>query len=208
MWHTTHPPARVHPGTDRADPRVLGDVQRQRSGGKSAAIRIRAAGGVLLVAHLALVAWITLRPLDVPWQLPANLRPFAGIRADLALGWQEAARRIVEGLALLAPLGVLLPMAGGRLDASPLASLFRTVMAGAMLSLGIELLQTGVPGQVVDVDSLLLNTVGVGLAHVAVVPAVRSWLRRRSDRRRRASIRTEEAAQGRTPTIPRVGIAP
>ncbi|MFF3379991.1 VanZ family protein [Streptomyces sp. NPDC002680] len=183
-------------------------MQRQRSGGKSAAIRIRAAGGVLLVAHLALVAWLTLRPLDVPWQLPANLRPFAGIRADLALGWPEAARRIAEGLALLAPLGVLLPMAGGRLDVSPLASLFRTVMAGAMLSLGIELLQTGVPGQVVDVDSLLLNTVGVGLAHVAVVPLVRSWLRRRSDRRRRATIRTEEATQGRTPTIPRVGIAP
>ena len=36
---------------------------------------------------------------------------------------------------------------------------------GALLSLGIELLQTGVPGQVVDVDSLLLNTVGVALAH-------------------------------------------
>ncbi|WP_105973606.1 VanZ family protein [Streptomyces geranii] len=183
-------------------------MQRHGSSGKSAAIRIRATGGVLLVAHLALVAWITLRPLDVPWQLPANLRPFAGIRADLALGWQEAARRIAEGLALLAPLGVLLPMAGGRLDASPLGSLFRTVMAGAMLSLGIELLQTGVPGQVVDVDSLLLNTIGVGLAHVAVVPAVRSWLRRRSDRRLRAAIRTEDATQGRTPTIPRVGIAP
>lgn len=204
----THPPAPGQPGTDRADRRVLGGVQRHGSGGRSAAIRIRATGGVLLVAHLALVAWITLRPLDVPWQLPANLRPFAGIRADLALGWQEAARHIVEGLALLAPLGVLLPMAGGRLGVSPFVSLVRTVAASAMISLGIELLQTGVPGQVVDVDSLLLNTVGVALAHVAVVPAVRSWLRRRSDRRQRAAIRTEEAAQGRTPTIPRVGIAP
>ena len=208
MWHTTHSPVRGQPGTDRADGRVLGGVQRLGSVGESAAIRIRTAGGVLLVAHLALVAWITLRPLDVPWQLPANLQPFAGIRADLTLGWQEAARRIAEGLALLAPLGVLLPMAGGRLDVSPLASLVRTVTAGALISLGIELLQTGVPGQVLDVDSLLLNTVGVGLAHVAVVPAVRSWLRRRSDRRRLAAVRTEDATQGRTPTIPRVGIAP
>ncbi|MDQ0932211.1 VanZ family protein [Streptomyces turgidiscabies] len=183
-------------------------MQRHGSGGESAAIRIRTAGGVLLVAHLALVAWIALRPLDIPWQLPANLRPFAGIRADLALGWQEAAPRIIDGLALLAPLGVLLPMAGGRLDVSPLASLVRTVMAGALISLGIELLQTDVPGQVVDVDSLLLNTVGVGLAHVAVVPAARSWLRRRSESRRRAAVRREEATQGMTPTIPRVGIAP
>ena len=183
-------------------------MQRQGSIGGSAAFRIRVTGGVLLVAHLAFVAWLTLRPLDVPWVMPANLRPFDGIRADLALGWPEAARRICEGLALLAPLGVLLPMASGRLVVSPLASLLRTVAAGALLSMGIELLQTGVPGQVVDIDSILLNTVGVGLAHVAVVPAVRSALRRRAETRVRASLRREETSQGRTPTIPRVGIAP
>ncbi|WP_128433341.1 VanZ family protein [Streptomyces cyaneus] len=183
-------------------------MQRQGSIGGSAVIRIRATGGVLLVAHLAFVAWLTLRPLDVPWVMPANLRPFAGIRADLALGWQEAARRIIEGLALLAPLGVLLPMAHGRLTASPLGSLVRAVAAGALISLGIELLQTGVPGQVVDVDSLLLNTVGVALAHTTVVPAARAWLRRRSERAHRATVPQEEPTQGRTPTIPRVGIAP
>jgi glycopeptide antibiotics resistance protein len=119
-----------------------------------------------------------------------------------------AARSIGKGLLLLAPLGVLLPMAGGRLAVSPLLSLLRTVAAGALLSLGIELLQTGVPGQVVDVDSLLLNTVGVALAHLAFVPASRGVLRRRAETRRRAARRPEDAAQGRTPTIPRVGIAP
>ncbi|MEV1078012.1 VanZ family protein [Streptomyces sp. NPDC050211] len=183
-------------------------MQREGSIGGGAAIRIRVAGGVLLAAHLALVAWLTLRPLDVPWVMPANLRPFAGIRADLALGWPEAARRIGEGLALLAPLGVLLPLAHGRLLASPLGSLVRTITAGALISLGIELLQTGVPGQVVDVDSLLLNTVGVALAHLALVPVGRFALRRRTERKRRTTVRQEEPAQGRTPTIPRVGIAP
>ncbi|MDQ0992694.1 VanZ family protein [Streptomyces sp. V3I7] len=180
-------------------------MQRQGSIGGSAAFRIRVTGGVLLVAHLAFVAWLMLRPLDVPWVMPANLRPLAGIRADLALGWPEAARRIGEGLALLAPLGVLLPMTQGRLNVSPLGSLIRTATAGALLSLGIALLQTGVPGRVVDIDSLLLNTTGVALAHVAVVPAGRSWLRRRGLRRPGPQ---EEASQGRTPTIPRVGIAP
>jgi glycopeptide antibiotics resistance protein len=183
-------------------------VQRQGSIGGSAAIRIRVTGGVLLVAHLALVAWLMLRPLDVPWVTPANLRPFAGIRADLALGWPQAARRIGEGLALLAPLGVLLPMTHGRLTASPLASLLRTTAAAALISLGIALLQTGVPGRVVDVDSLLLNTAGVALAHLAVVPLGRHRLRRRGERRRRTAALQEEAPQGRTPTIPRVGIAP
>ncbi len=183
-------------------------MQRQGSNGGSTAIRIRVAGGVLLVAHLALVAWITLRPLDVPWVRPANLHPFAGIRADLALGWPEAALRIGEGLALLAPLGVLLPMAGGRLVVSPLASLARTVAAGTLISLGIELLQTGVPGQVVDIDAVLLNTAGVALAHLLVVPAARARLRRRVECLNRAAHPREESSQGRTPTIPRVGIAP
>lgn len=186
----------------------MGGVQRQGSIGGSAAIRIRATGIVLLAAHLMLVAWVALRPVNVPWVMPANLHPFAGIRADLALGWPEAARRIGAGLGLLAPLGVLLPLVHGRLRVSPLASLIRTVTAGALLSLGIELLQTGVPGQVVDVDSMLLNTVGVALAHVAVVPAVRAWLRRRDEQRGRAPFRQEEAPQGRTPRIPRVGVAP
>lgn len=188
----------------------MGGVQRQGSVGGSAAIRVRVrmAAGVLLVAHLALVAWLMLRPLNVPWVMPANLRPLAGVRADLALGWPEAARRIGEGLALLAPLGVLLPLSGGRLCSSPLASLARTVAAGALISVGIALLQTGVPGRVVDVDTLLLNTLGVALAHLAVVPALRSRLRRRAERLEVSRVRQEEPAQGRTPTIPRVGIAP
>lgn len=186
----------------------MGGVQRQGSEDGSAVTRVRVAGGVLLVAHLALVAWITLRPLDVPWVSAANLRPFAGIRADLALGPEVAARRIAAGLGLLAPLSVLLPMAGGRLTVSPLGSLLRTTAVGVLLSLGIELLQTGVPGQVVDIDSIMLNTVGVALAHLAIVPAARAALRRRSETRRRAAVLREDHAQGRTPTIPRVGIAP
>ncbi|MFF2845155.1 VanZ family protein [Streptomyces sp. NPDC058001] len=182
---------------------------RQGPRGNPAALRIRAAGGLLLVVHLALVAWITLRPLDVPWVAAPNFHPFAGIKADLALGPTQATRRIGEGLGLLAPLGVLLPMAGGRIAVSPLASLLRTVTAGALLSLGIELLQTGVPGQVVDVDSMLLNTLGVALAHIALVPAFRARTRRRKETARRAAaLRREESPLTPTPTIPRVGIAP
>ncbi|MGW6744727.1 VanZ family protein [Streptomyces sp. NPDC055025] len=190
---------------------------RQGPGG-TAVIRVRTAGLVLLLLHLALVGWLTLRPLDVPWVHAANLTPFAGIKADLALGPLMGARRIAEGLLLLAPLGVLLPMAGGRVAVSGWASMARTVTAGALISLGIELLQTGVPGRVVDVDSLLLNTAGVALAHLLLVPAGRARLRRgrRSRTPRRAprlgdgteTVHRDEAPQGATPTIPRVGIAP
>lgn len=185
-------------------------MQRQGFIGGTAASRIRVTGGLLLAAHLAFVAWYTLRPLDVPWVMPANLRPFDGIRADFALGWTTGVRRAGASMALLAPLGVLLPVVGGRLAVSGLGSLIRTMTATALVSLAIELLQTAVPGQVVDVDSLLLNTAGAALAHAAVVPAGRAWLRRRAAGRRSATaaLLAEEPAQGRTPTIPRVGIAP
>ncbi|MEV7088829.1 VanZ family protein [Streptomyces sp. NPDC093085] len=136
------------------------------------------AGFALLLTHLSLVAWVSLRPLDVMWVNAANLTPFAGIRADLALGPLEATRRIGEGLLLLAPVGVLLPMAGGRIAVSFWASLTRTVTAGALLAIGIEMVQTAVPGRVLDVDSVLLHTAGVALAHLAVVPAFRARLRR------------------------------
>ncbi|GAA0586558.1 VanZ family protein [Streptomyces crystallinus] len=172
--------------------------------GGSAAIRFRAAGCALLLAHIALVAYVTLRPRDVMWVTAPNLTPLAGVRADLALGWFEAAHRIGQGLVLLAPLGFLLPLVGGRLDVSPVASLLRTTAATALVSLGIALLQTSVPGQVADVDSLLLNTAGAAFTHIAVVPAGRSALRRRQGREGAVPA----AAQGRTPTIPRVGIAP
>jgi glycopeptide antibiotics resistance protein len=183
-------------------------VQRQGFVGGSAAFRFRVSGGLLLAAYLAFVAWFTLRPLDVPWVMPANWRPLDGIRADFALGWVEGVRRVGEGLALLAPLGVLLPVAGGRLCVSGLGSLIRAMAATALVSLAVEMLQTAVPGQVVDIDSLLLNTVGAGLAHAAVVPAGRSWLRRRAGLPSGTTLPAEEPAQGRTPTIPRVGIAP
>lgn len=183
-------------------------MQRQGFIGGTAASRIRVTGGLLLAAHLAFVAWYTLRPLDVPWVMPANLRPFDGIRGDFALGWVTGVRRVGEAMALLAPLGVLLPLAGGRLAVSRLGSLIRTMAAVALVSLAVELLQTAVPGQVVDVDSLLLNTAGAALAHLAVVPAGRARLRRRDERRPVTALLLEEPAQGRTPTIPRVGIAP
>ncbi|WP_262699037.1 MULTISPECIES: VanZ family protein [Streptomyces] len=176
--------------------------------GRRAAFRYRVAGFVLLVAHLSFVCWLTLRPVNVPWVSAANLEPLATIRADLALSPWSAARSIGGGLLLLAPLGVLLPLAAGRVEAYPLASLVRTAFTGAMAAMGFALLRSEVTGQIMNVDTVLLNTVGVALAHVLVVPAVRAWLRRRADRGRAAPLPRKDGAQATTPTIPRVGIAP
>ena len=178
-------------------------------------------GLALTAAHLALIVWLTLRPHYVPWVAAPNLRPLETIRTDFALSLADGLRTTLSGLALLAPLAVLLPMAGGRLSASSLGSFARTVFVALMVSLGLEFVQTGVPGRVFDVDSILLNTVGVALVHLTVVPAARGRLRRRryGAKTRRPTEGTQaspgvqgvpgaQGPQGSTPTISRVGIAP
>ncbi|MFG2228375.1 VanZ family protein [Streptomyces sp. NPDC048644] len=170
----------------------------QRHGpGDTVTFRMRATGLLLLVVHLLIVGGLMLRPRTVPWVPAANVEPLASIAAELARGPWSALQSLGGSVLLLAPLGVLLPLSAGRLNVSSLVSLTRTVFAGAMISLTIEVLQSAVPGQVPDIDTVLLNTAGVALAHLAVVPRARAWLRRR-----------KEDLQGATPTIPRVGLAP
>jgi glycopeptide antibiotics resistance protein len=164
--------------------------------------RVRAAGLLLTAAYLAFVCWLLLRPHSVAWVPAPNLRPFDTIRADLAAGPVDAVRRIAEGLGLLAPLGVLLPMAGGRVRTAGVTSFVRTVFAGLMVSISVEFTQTMVPGQLFDVDALLLNTAGVALAHLLIVPAARRALRSREEA-------PTPAAPPAAPTpLPRVTITP
>lgn len=169
-------------------------------------LKARAMGLALTAVQLSFVGWLMLRPHYVPWVAAPNLRPFGTIRADLAMSPFEAARRLLAGLVLLAPLGVLLPMAGGRIRTSGVGSFARTVFAGLMVSLSVEFLQTVVPGQIFDVDALLLNTAGVALVHLAVVPATRRHLRRRGSVPTRPGPRARP--QGSPPRPTRVGIAP
>ncbi|MCC5035184.1 VanZ family protein [Streptomyces sp. WAC 00631] len=193
----------------------------QRHGcGARAAFRFRATGLVLLFAHLLYVAWTALRPPALPWVTAAHLQPLATVRAELALGLWPAVQHLGGALLLLAPLGVLLPWAAGRLEVPLLSSLTRTVFTGVMVSLGLALLQTNLSGRTLDVDSLVLHTLGIALAHLALVPALRGWLRRLCERAGRASpavpaspgrpggLPAEEPPQGPPLRIPRVGAVP
>ncbi|WP_326598706.1 VanZ family protein [Streptomyces sp. NBC_01803] len=121
---------------------------------------------VLLITYLVCVTGLALRPLEVLWVSPANLEPFATIRADIARGPAEAGRTVGAGLLRLAPLGVLLPLLGRRLGGPRFTSFRRTVFVGGMLSLALEFWQSLLPSRVADVDSIILNTAGVALAHL------------------------------------------
>lgn len=145
---------------------------------------MRAAGALLLAAYCVVVGWLTLRPRAVPWVPPANLQPLATIRADLAAGPLTALTDIGGGLLLLAPVGVLLPLAAGRLHQPLPRTALRTVPAGALLAAVLALVQSGVPGRVIDVDAVLLNAAGCALAHLLLYPPLRARLRRCTGARR------------------------
>lgn len=153
---------------------------------------------------------MTLRPLSVPWTDPASVQLFATIERELSRGPREALRALGGDLLLLAPVGALLPVVSGRLG-SWAGSFVRTVLAGGLLALGLEVLRSTGPGQMLNVDSLLLNTTGVALGHLLLYPLARKALRRVALRQAEVGAavrRTVRGSQGLTPRTARVDIAP
>ncbi|WP_345697455.1 VanZ family protein [Kitasatospora terrestris] len=153
-----------------------------RPAGPGASRPLRTTARVLLALHLLLLGWLTLRPLSVSWTYPANLTPLASVEQALATRGLAGAVQLASGLLPLAPVGVLLPLAGGRLRVSWFPSLLRTTGTAALLATGLEILGGSVPGHVLNVDDILLGTLGAALAHLALVPAVRAALLHRRGR--------------------------
>jgi glycopeptide antibiotics resistance protein len=136
--------------------------------------------GLLLIAvQLGLVLWLAFRPISAAWMADTNLTPFATVRSELAVGTAHAYLELARGLLLFAPLGVLLPLAGGRRDAAALPSFLRTVLGGGLIATGVELLQSTLTSRLLDVDDVLLAGIGIALAHLLLVPLGRAVLRRR-----------------------------
>lgn len=140
----------------------------------------RRLGLLLLTVHLAVLLWAAFRSTSSVWLADSNLTPLASARAELAGGTGRDYLELLGSLLSLAPLGVLLPLAGGRRDASPLLSFTRTLLAGVLIATGLEVLQTTLSLRLLNVDDILLPCVGIALTHLAVVPAARSWLRRQA----------------------------
>ena len=106
----------------------------------------------------------------VLWLLWMTLRPNQQVAAGLAPLTSSAASRGVSGfllidlagnVAVFVPLGLALSLA---LAGRPWRQrAWGALLAGAAVSLGIELLQLAVPSRVTALGDWLLNTVGVSL---------------------------------------------
>ncbi|MEY9967359.1 hypothetical protein ABIA33_005429 [Streptacidiphilus sp. MAP12-16] len=204
-------PARENGGTEKPATRVLPGVQRGNAGvrtgigqrfpegdhpGDLATVHrgARRLGLLLLAVHLGLVLWAAFLPVSAAWMADTNLTPFATVHAELLAGTSHAYLEIARGLLLLAPLGVLLPLAGGRANATTLSSFFRTVFAGVLLATGLEVLQSTLTSHLLDVDDVLLAAIGIAAAHLAFVPLTRAALRHRGRSREASGVRATAAA--------------
>ena len=127
---------------------------------------------LLLYVDLAVLLRFTFYPMDLVdgkvqpllfdpekmFPLRTNLVPLVhllrfGSRRDLLLN-------LVGNVAMFIPSGIILPILFPRLN-----GFFRTVFAGSLISLGIEILQLPFYVRATDIDDLLLNTLGVILGY-------------------------------------------
>ncbi|MFI6520497.1 VanZ family protein [Spirillospora sp. NPDC050679] len=107
---------------------------------------------------------LTLTPVQDNGQAGGNTDPGDSLRFYMDRPTKEALMQLGGNLALLAPLGVLLPWVSVRLR-GPL----RLAVIGALVSLAIEVVQgLVVMGRAFDIDDVILNTLGVVLAYLLV----------------------------------------
>ena len=145
---------------------------------------LRAASPALLAAYLVWLLFATLSPASPATTGPVavNLVPLRRIDETLALGSHLQTVRLLAGNVLVfVPFGVLFAVATSRVGTRRAPVWLPTLLAGAVLSAGIELAQLAISIAVgyayrdPDIDDVLLNVAGVALG-LALLTA---WERRR-----------------------------
>ncbi|WP_233617491.1 VanZ family protein [Actinomadura sp. WAC 06369] len=129
-------------------------------------LALRAAVAVtalVLLGGFCYVAFrLTLTPVRDEGQAGANFRPGDSLRFYLDRPTKEAVLQLGGNLALLAPIGVLVPLVAKRLRGP-----VRLAVLTALFSFAVELVQGAfVVGRAFDIDDVILNVAGVVLAYL------------------------------------------
>lgn len=134
-------------------------VRRRHEGRRS----LRALGAGVLVAGLVIVAATTLLPVVAGAPASVNLTPGETIRNYLRFGDDLlSARNLGLNVALFVPIGLGLAL-WRRWGPG------RTIPVGFLVSVAVEAAQYVLPlGRAVDVDDVVLNTIGAALGAITV----------------------------------------
>jgi hypothetical protein len=122
--------------------------------------------GLALIALAGFSYWaaiLTFTPVDDAGQAVGNTDVGRSLRFYLDRpSVKQAITQVGGNLVLLAPLGVLLPIAFARVR-----GVLRMAAVAGLVSLAVELTQgTLIRGRAFDIDDVILNTAGVVLAYL------------------------------------------
>ena len=144
---------------------------------RDAAKAIRAVSAVLLAAAVCAILLRTLHPYGTSTaSVRINLTPGDSIRDLFKADNLDAVQNVCGNVALFAPIG-LLGVLSLRWRASAVTA------AAAAFSAVIEFAQLSVGGRWVDIDDVLLNSVGACLGAVGAQVAIGTLQRREASRR-------------------------
>ncbi len=115
---------------------------------------------LLLLGYLTLLLVLTLMPPRFEVQQRLRLVPLETIIAQTRTGGWPFLINIVGNIAVLVPLGILVPAWAPRL-----CSIASILAVGLLTSATIELLQLGFTVRVADIDDVVLNVAGALLGY-------------------------------------------
>lgn len=121
-------------------------------------------------------------PLRINWVPFVRLKDFADRR--------EMLLNVVGNVCLFIPSGVLLPLLDRRLD-----RFWKVVGAGALMSLGVELLQLPFSVRSTDIDDLIMNTCGAAIGCGVICLLRRDRLKKQSAARLERSSSDEKETE-------------
>lgn len=123
---------------------------------------LREAAVAALFIWIMVIVQLTFFPLIIifyDWASGVNLVPFASISQFLNDGFPAIGfRNIVGNIILFVPLGILLPLLSTRLR-----SFGSLLWRGMLISAGIEVLQLATRARALDIDDVILNTLGMAI---------------------------------------------
>jgi hypothetical protein len=181
----TRRPAKNRPGRSAKKRKTATTARRSKKPASSRALfpAVRAlAIGVAVICLSAFCYWavlITFTPVHDHGQAVGNTQVGHSLRFYLDRpSIKEAVQQVGGNLALLAPLGVLLPILFRRLR-----SLLGIVITGALVSVMVETTQGAlIPGRAFDIDDVLLNVIGVAVAYLLAGRKIAALVQGRASR--------------------------
>ena len=121
--------------------------------------------GAMALLYTVLLVYGTLFPLQ-GWETP-YASPF---KLMLQHGLQKTSRAdLLTNVFVYIPFGFLLMMAINRAVPCRLCRFFTTLLAGTLLSFGLEYLQAHIPSRVPSIGDLILNTTGTGVGALLAI---------------------------------------